>query len=84
MNNRSQGMMQGAQQGAAFGPWGALAGALIGGKMGGIQDSQQNMQNAGQAFQNGLGTKDDDDMLKMDDNDKQNIAVGMNNGYGGY
>lgn len=83
MNNKKQGMVQGAMQGAAFGPWGALAGALIGAKTGGIQDFNQSMQTPGQVFQNGLSTKDDD-MLKMDERDKRNIALGVNNGYGGY
>ena len=72
-------MIDGATQGAAFGPWGALAGALIGGKAGSIQDSEQE---AGQMLQNGIDTGED--MMKIDDDDKRNIAVGINNGYGGY
>lgn len=85
MNNRASGAIQGAQTGMAAGPWGALIGGIIGAKAGGMQDTQEQLQKGFDASKQMMEQQQQrDDMLAMDEKDKQNIATGINNGYGSY
>lgn len=87
MNNRTSGAIQGAQTGAAAGPWGALIGGLIGAKAGGMQDTQNQLAkgfDAAKQMTEQQQQMKQDDMLAMDEKDKQNIMNGINNGYGSY